>query len=114
MTSNPQAKMGARRRPYAFTENGVAMLSSVLSSERAIAANIEIMRAFTRLRDLLTSHENMARRLNELEKKYDKQFSAVFEAIRQLMTPPPTSKKRPIGFHASPSNDGPADKSKAR
>jgi hypothetical protein len=114
VTSNSQAKMGIRRRPYAFTENGVAMLSSVLTSDRAIAVNIEIMRTFTRLRELLASHETLARRLDQLEMKYDKQFSAVFEAIRQLMAPPPTSKKRPIGFHASASSDGLKNKAKAR
>ncbi|MFI5456882.1 MAG: ORF6N domain-containing protein [Isosphaerales bacterium] len=72
--SNPAAKMGLRRRPHAFTEQGVAMLSSVLHSERAVEVNIEIMRAFVRLRQLLTSHEGLARKLDALEKKYDAQF----------------------------------------
>jgi hypothetical protein len=88
-----------RARPYAFTEQGVAMLSSVLNSERAIKVNIEIMRAFVRLRQLLASHKDLSRRLDELEKKYDKQFKIVFDAIRELMTPP-EPKKRPIGFIA--------------
>jgi len=85
-------------RPYAFTEQGVAMLSSVLKSPRAIYANIEIMRAFVRLRRLLASNEDLARKLDALEKKYDKQFKVVFDAIRQLMAPP-ESKRKPIGFH---------------
>jgi hypothetical protein len=100
--------------PYAFTENGVAMFSSVLSSERAIAVNIEIMRAFTRLRQLLASHESLARRLDALEKKYDKQFAVVFDAIRQLMAPAPASRKRPIGFHANVADDTPTGKTRSR
>lgn len=96
--SNPNAKMGLRKRPYAFTENGVAMLSSVLRSKRAVAVNIEIMRAFSRMRRLLASHAELARRLDELEKKYDKQFAAVFDAIRQLMTPP-AKEHREMGYH---------------
>ncbi|NWF52847.1 MAG: ORF6N domain-containing protein, partial [Nitrospirae bacterium] len=79
---------GRRYLPYAFTEQGVAMLSSVLNSDRAIKVNIEIMRAFVRLRQLLASNKELARRLDELEKKYDAQFKAVFDAIRQLMIPP--------------------------
>ncbi len=83
--------------PYVFTEQGVAMLSSVLNSERAIDVNIEIMRAFVRLRQLLSSNKELSRRLDELEKKYDAQFKVVFDAIRQLMTPPATDRKK-IGF----------------
>ena len=83
--------------PYAFTEHGILMLSSVLNSERAIKVNIEIMRAFVRLRRLLVSHVDLARKLDTLEKKYDPQFKIVFDAIRQLMTPS-EPKKRPIGF----------------
>jgi hypothetical protein len=90
---------GRRTRPYAFTEQGVAMLSSVLNSQRAVKVNIEIMRAFVRLRQMLASHADLARKLNELEKKYDDQFQIVFEAIRQLMIPPEPSPKRRIGFH---------------
>ena len=97
--SNSAAKMGLRQRPFAFTEQGVAMLSSVLHSDRAIDVNIGIMRAFVRLRELLTSNKELARKLEELEKKYDAQFQVVFEAIRQLMAPPPgPEKKRRIGF----------------
>jgi hypothetical protein len=91
--------MGLRRRPYAFTEQGVAMLSSVLRSERAVLVNVEIMRAFVRLRQLLTSHADLVRKLDALEQKYDAQFRVVFEAIRQLMTPPSEPlKRRKIGF----------------
>jgi len=86
-----------RARPYAFTEQGVAMLSSVLRSKRAIQVNVEIMRAFVRLRRMLASNKELARRLDALEKKYDAQFKVVFDAIRELMKPP-ESKKRPIGF----------------
>ena len=89
---------GIRTAPYAFTEQGVAMLSSVLHSERAIQVNIEIMRAFVRLRQMLSSNAELARKLNALEKKYDVRFKAVFEAIHELMTPPESKKKRPIGF----------------
>ena len=84
--------------PYAFTEHGVAMLSSVLRSKRAIRANIEIMRAFVQLRQLLASHADLARKLAALEKKYDAQFKVVFDAIRDLMSPPEPPKKRRIGF----------------
>ena len=82
---------------YAFTEQGVAMLSSVLNSPRAIQVNIAIMRAFVQLRALLSTHADLARKLEKLEKKYDAQFRVVFDAIRQLMTPPDPPKKR-IGF----------------
>jgi hypothetical protein len=88
---------GRRYLPYVFTEQGVAMLSSVLNSERAILVNVEIMRAFVRLRQMLASNKELARRLDELEKKYDAQFKVVFDAIRQLMTPP-EPKRRRIGY----------------
>jgi uncharacterized protein YjcR len=83
--------------PYAFTEQGVAMLSSVLRSSRAVQVNIEIMRAFVRLRQILTAHKDLECKLVELEKKYDKQFRVVFEAIRALMSPPEKARKK-IGF----------------
>jgi hypothetical protein len=89
---------GRRYRPFAFTEQGVAMLSSVLNSDRAIDVNIEIMRAFVRLREILLAHKDLALKLEELEKKYDEQFRIVFEVIRQLMAPPEPPPKRPIGF----------------
>jgi hypothetical protein len=84
--------------PYAFTEQGVAMLSSVLRSERAVRVNIEIMRAFVQLRQMLSSHADLARKLAALEKKYDVQFKVVFDAIRELTAPPEPSRKRRIGF----------------
>jgi len=83
--------------PYAFTEQGVAMLSSVLNSKRAVHVNIAIMRAFVKLREMLVTHKDLARKIEEMEKKYDSQFKVVFDAIRQLMTPPET-KKRKSGF----------------
>ena len=92
---------GRRYAPYAFTEQGVAMLSSVLRSPRAVAGNVEIMRAFVRLRRVLASHADVARKLDALEKKYDAQFKVVFDAIRKLMEPPgPDTKRGRIGFHA--------------
>jgi len=86
---------GSRRAaPYAFTEQGIAMLSSVLKSRRAIQVNIEIMRAFVRLRQMLASNTQLAGKLAALEKKYDAQFKVVFDAIRQLMTPPQPKKRK--------------------
>jgi len=90
---------GRRYPPYAFTEQGVAMLSSVLRSKRAVQVNVEIMRAFVRLRQLLSSHADLERKIKALEEKYDARFKVVFEAIRELMTPPELPpKKGPIGF----------------
>jgi hypothetical protein len=91
---------GRRYAPYVFTEQGVAMLSSVLNSPRAVAVNIEIMRAFVSLRGLLASNADLARRLDELESKYDDQFKAVFAAIRELMRPPASPGRR-IGFRTA-------------
>lgn len=88
----------AKYLPYAFTEQGVAMLSSVLRSDRAIQANIEIVRAFVRLRQMLATNAELSRKLVALEKKYDARFKAVFEAIYDLMSPAENKKKRPIGF----------------
>ncbi len=85
-----------RARPYAFTEHGILMLSSVLRSPRAIQVNIQIMRAFVRLRELLSSNVELAAKLSDLEKKYDLQFKIVFDAIRQLISPAPSQKQ--IGF----------------
>jgi hypothetical protein len=94
---NAQTWGGRRYAPYVFTEQGVAMLSSVLRSDRAVAVNIEIMRVFVRVRAMLESHMELAQRLDELESKYDSQFRVVFDAIRQLVVPP-EPKKNPIGF----------------
>jgi len=88
---------GTRTLPRAFTEQGVAMLSSVLRSPRAARVNIEIMRAFVRLREMIATNRDLARRLDALEKRYDAQFKSVFDAIRQLMAPPEKS-RRSIGF----------------
>ena len=88
---------GRRYPPYAFTEQGVAMLPSVLRSEQAVRVNVEVMRACVRLRVILSTHADLTRKLESLERKYDPQFKAVFDAIRQLMVPP-VPKKKPIGF----------------
>ena len=92
---------GSRYRPYAFTEQGVAMLSGVLRSERAVQVNVEIMRTFVRLRRLAASREDLARKVDALEEKYDDQFRVVFDALRELMAAPEPS-ERPIGFEAAP------------
>jgi hypothetical protein len=88
---------GRRTRPYVFTEQGIAMLSSVLNSNRAIEVNIQIMRAFVKLREMMSSHKDLARKLVELEKKYDGQFQIVFEAIRQLIEVEERPKRK-IGY----------------
>lgn len=84
-TSKQKGRGGRRYLPYAFTEHGVTMLASVLNSDRAIQVNVAIVRAFVRLREILESNRDLAEKLNQLEKKYDRQFKAVFDAIRQLM-----------------------------
>ena len=96
MTS--KGRGGRRYAPYAFTEQGVAMLSSVLRSKRAVLVNVEIMRAFVHLRRMLASNEALARKLAELEAKYDDQFRVVFDAIRELMSVPDFGPRRQIGF----------------
>ncbi len=102
VTSSWDENYGGRRfLPYAFTEQGVAMLSSVLRSPRAVQVNIAIMRTFVQLRQLLSSHADLAKKLASLESKYDQQFKAVFDAIRELMEPPTAAQKREIGFHTS-------------
>lgn len=89
---------GRRHRPYAFTEQGVAMLSSVLNSERAVQVNIAIMRTFVQLRRLMDSNADLARKIERLEKKYDEKFAVVFAAIKELITPEAPARKQ-IGFH---------------
>ena len=89
---------GVRTPPYAFTEHGALMLANVLSSERAAQTSVMVVRAFVRLRQLLSSNAELARKLEAMEKKYDAQFKVVFDAIRQLMSPPETKRKE-IGFH---------------
>jgi hypothetical protein len=93
-----EGRGGRRSAPYAFTQEGVAMLSSVLRSERAVQVNIQIMRAFVKMRELLAAQADFAKRLDELEAKYDEHFAVVFTAIRQLMEPPDPPAKNPIGF----------------
>ena len=90
---------GRRFLPYAFTEQGVAMLSGLLNSPRAIAVNIGIMRAFVRLRQLIASDADLAQKLATLERKYDAQFKVVFDAIRELMSPSKPGRNREMGFH---------------
>jgi len=92
-----KSRGGRRYAPYAFTEQGVAMLSSVLRSPRAVLVNVEIMRTFVRLRQMLGSNAELARKLAALESKYDAQFKVVFDAIRELMAPAP-KRARPVGF----------------
>ena len=88
---------GTRKLPYAFTENGVAMLSSVLNSDRAIKVNIQIMRTFTKLREMLMTHKDLKKKIEAMEEKYDYQFKIVFDAIKELLEPPIKTKKK-IGF----------------
>ena len=108
VTSNSRSQFATLKRgqnikylPYAFTEQGVAMLSSVLNSERAIQVNILIMRAFTKLREILLTHKDLAAKIEALEKKYaehDQTIKEIFRAIKQLLEPPPAKEKRIIGF----------------
>ncbi|HEY3244588.1 MAG TPA: ORF6N domain-containing protein [Phycisphaerae bacterium] len=101
MSVSSSHRGGRRHRPYAFTEQGVAMLSSVLRSKRAVRVNIEIMRAFVRLRRVLATDAELARRLDEVEHhigRHDEQFAAVITAIRKLMAPPRARKRKPIGY----------------
>jgi hypothetical protein len=100
IATSKKVRGGTRYLPFAFTEQGVAMLSSVLKSERAIQVNIAVMRAFVKIREFLSTHKDLARKLEDLERKYeshDSQIKAVFEAIRELMKPPEPSRRR-IGF----------------
>ena len=99
-TSNSSEKMGLRHRPYAFTDYGILMLSSVLKSRRAIEANIQIMRTFMKLRKMLASHGDLLKKIENMEKKYDEQFRVVFEAIRAIIVQQEKPKSR-IGFHDS-------------
>jgi len=89
---------GRRYQPYVFTEHGALMLASVLNSEAAIRASIQIVRTFIRLRELLATHRELARKLEQMEKKYDAQFKAIFDVIEQLMEPPEKTERKPIGF----------------
>lgn len=98
-TGTSNAGRGGRRyMPYVFTEQGVAMLSSVLRSDRAADVNVAIMQAFVKMREAMIAHKDLSRRLNDMERKYDKQFRVIFDALRELMEPPPVPSKKPIGF----------------
>ena len=90
---------GRRTLPFVFTEQGIAMLSSVLNSDRAIEVNIQIMRAFIQLKRMLLTNAGLRRKIEDMEKKYDKQFAIVFQAIKQLLESPPRKDKPRIGFH---------------
>ena len=97
---------GRRYLPYAFTEHGALMLANVLNSERAAQTSVQVVRAFVRLRQMLASNAELARKLEALEKKYDTQFKVVFDTIRRLMSPPET-KRREIGFHVKHEDNKP-------
>ena len=97
--TSKQSRGGRRYFPYAFTEQGVAMLSSVLNSERAVQVNIQIMRAFTKIREMLQTHKELWRKIEEMEQKYDQQFRVVFKALKELLEPPKKPKPK-IGFHS--------------
>ena len=99
VTSN-KGRGGRRSKPYAFTEQGVAMLSSVLNSKRAIMVNIQIIRAFTKLREMIEGNRDLKKKIEEMERKYDTQFKAVFEAIKNLIEPERKSKRK-IGFYVA-------------
>jgi len=98
-TSNKPAGRGGRRHlPNAFTEHGTIMAASVLNTPLAVAVSVQVVRAFVKLREMISTHKDLAKKLEDLEQKYDSQFKMVFDAIRQLMTPPEPKKKRAIGF----------------
>ena len=98
-TSKQEGRGGRRYLPYVFTEQGVAMLSSILNSKQAIKVNIQIMRAFVSLKRMVLTHEGLRRKIEAMEKKYNGQFQIIFKAIKKLMEPPPEKPKRRIGFH---------------
>ncbi len=95
---------GTRKLPLAFTEQGIAMLSGVLHSNRAIQANVQIMRAFIQLKRMLLSNADLRRKINEMERKYDKQFAIVFQTIKELLEPPPAKERKIIGFRVEDNN----------
>lgn len=100
-TSNPAAKMGLRRRPYAFTEHGTIMAATILNSPRAVEISVFVVRAFVRLREVVANHKELARKVAELEQRvgtHDSAIQQLIEAIRQLMTPPPEPRRGRIGF----------------
>jgi phage regulator Rha-like protein len=109
IVTGSQKHRDPRFPPYAFTEHGALMLANVLNSERAAQTSVQVVRAFVRLRQMLSSNADLARKLAALENKYDRQFKVVFDAIRQLMSPP-EPKRREIGFHVKYDDDKPKAK----
>ncbi len=109
IVTGSQKHRDPRFPPFAFTEHGALMLANVLNSERAAQTSVQVVRAFVRLRQLLASNTELARKLEAMEKKYDRQFKVVFDAIRQLMSPP-EPKRREIGFHVKYDDDKPKAK----
>jgi len=105
IVTGSQKHRDPRFPPYAFTEHGALMLANVLNSERAAQTSVQVVRVFVRLRQMLASNAELARKLEAMEKKYDAQFKVVFQAIRQLMAPPPEPKRREIGFHVKYEDD---------
>jgi hypothetical protein len=97
-SNNPAGRGGRRHLPYAFTEHGAIMAASVLNTPLAVAVSVQVVRAFVKLREMISTHKDLAKKLEGLEQKYDSQFKMVFDAIRQLMAPPDPKKKRAIGF----------------
>ena len=110
--SKTERRGGSRFLPYAFTELGVAMLSSVLNSERAIMVNLQIMRTFTKLREMLSSHKELRDRINQLERKYDQEFKMVFDAIKKIIEPDTPPKQ--IGFRPNTTQNSPAARGRRR
>jgi hypothetical protein len=98
IATGSQKHRDPRFPPYAFTEHGAVMLASVLNSKVAVEASIQVVRAFIRIRTILAAHKELARKLEELERKYDARFKVVFDTLRQLMAPPAESPQHPIGF----------------
>ena len=109
IATSKERRGGRRYLPYAFTEHGALMLANVLNSERAAQTSVMVVRAFVRLRQLVATNAELARKLEALENKYDAQFKVVFDAIRQLMSPP-ANPKREIGFHVKYDDDKPKSK----
>jgi hypothetical protein len=97
-SNNPAGRGGRRHLPYAFTEHGAIMAASVLNTPLAVAVSVQVVRAFVKLREMISTHKDLAKKLEDLEQKYDSQFKMVFDAIRQLMAPSDPKKKRAIGF----------------
>ena len=98
IAGSKRGRGGRRKLPFVFTEHGALMVANVLKSQTAVRTSIQVVRTFMRLREMLSSHKDLARKLADMEKKYDKRFLVVFTELRKLMTPPPVQSSRPIGF----------------